>query len=186
MTAVPKWTDGSWDRPGTLWLGGLIVEAIPNVAVKVRSDIDVKKPKGKRGAKHRDRGDHPRDITIVLRIRQNERHAAADLRDVITPASSGDSRGPVSISHPNTDFWKVGAITIKEVDCPMPSSIDDWVWTIQAIEWVAATDEVGNSSAGEKQRPKDDTSDWLPFQDDGVAGSGAPGKQGAAAAGFGQ
>lgn len=182
---VPDWVDGSWDTPGALWLGGYIVEAIPDVQVKVRSDIDVKKPKGKRGAKHRDRGDHPRDITIRLRINRQQRQAAADLRDIITPASSGDSRGPLSISHPNTDFWKVTAITIKEVDCPMPSAMDDWVWTVQAIEWVAETDEVGNSAAGDKQRPKDDTSAWLPFRDDGVAGSGAPSRQGAAEEGLG-
>lgn len=183
--SVPKWTEGAWDTAGTLWLGGYIVEAIPDVQVKVRSDIDVKKPPGKRGAKHRDRGDHPRDITIRLRIREFERDAAAQLRDIITPASSGDSRGPLSISHPNTDFWKVGAITVKEVDCPMPSSTDDWVWSIQALEWVSATEKVGNSNAGDKQRPKDDTSAWYPFRDDGVAGSGAPSHQGATEQGLG-
>jgi hypothetical protein len=168
-----------------LWLGGLIVEAIPDVQVRVRSDIDVKKPQGKRGAKHRDRGDHPCDITIRLRIREFERDAAKQLKDLLKPASSGESRGPLSIDHPNTAFWDIFAITIKEVESPMPSSIDDWVWTVQAIEWVSETDEVGNSNAGPKQRPKDDTSDWLPFQDDGVAGSGAPSRQGAAAEGFG-
>ncbi len=182
MATVPKWTDGSWDRPGTLWLGGLIVEAIPDVSVRVRSDIDVKKPQGKRGAKHRDRGDHPRDIKIVLRIRQNEREFAADLRDVITPASSGDSRGPIAISHPNTDFWKVSAITIKEVDCPMPSSIDDWVWTIQAIEWVPAPAEVGNSNAGKKAKPKDKEAPHNWAAD--FLNAGSPAKQGAAGKGF--
>lgn len=180
-TGVPDWRDGAWDE---LKLGGKICPGIPHVEVKIQSNLDVKKPSGKRGGKCRDRGDEPCGVKIRIRIAPEERFEFALFAPLLKPRAKGDARDPLTIEHPNTAFWGVTAIQVKDVVSPMPSSKDDWVVEVDCIEFVADSN-TGSGVRKTSDKPTDDASAWQPFVDDDVAGSGAPSNSGAAEEGLG-
>lgn len=184
-TGVPDWRDGAWDE---LKLGGRIFPGIPSVEVNIQSNLDIKKPSGKRGGKSRDRGDEPCGIDITLRISPAERFEFALCVPLLKPRAKGDARDPLTIEHPNTAFWGITALQVRKVHSPMPSSKDDWIVKIDCIEFVADSDTgAGVRKTSDKARDNEDERAWRSpeFVDDDVAGSSAPSKSGAAEEGLG-
>lgn len=181
MTLV-HWNDaespaGAWDF---VWLGGMLLAGIAKVSVKLSSDLDVKKPQGGTGATIADKGDPPAEIVIELNLaNQNELNQLETMRSKLRPKSKSGARDPLEIVHPNPNFWGITAVTVKDIDSPSPDAVGGWNITITCVEWFPAPKKTPKPS----KKPKDESSAWAPYADDGVAGSGyipPPSKDGSA------
>jgi hypothetical protein len=170
---------GIWD---TLVLGGIRVPGMARVKMKLPTGIEERKARGKRGAGLKDVGSKPRKLDIEVRIYSREDRQLADgLRDLIVGKANGDPMDPLAIIHEGANYFKVNAVVLGDVDIDHPDPIDGWTWNIEAFEW--QPEQAIKNVKDQKKKPKDDTSAWLAFRDDGVAGSSAPPSTAGAAAG---
>lgn len=172
---------GHWNRPDSddSWdfclLGGKFLPGVARVHVKLKSDLDTKKPKGSKLASIADKGDKPAEIEIELILEDVE-----DLDELeaqlpnLRPRSKGVGRSPLEIVHPNPNFWGITAVTVDDVDAPHPDPVDGWVLRISCLEWAPEPVKVDASKTKTKPKGDNDIGTWGPFLDDGVAGSGNP------------
>jgi hypothetical protein len=163
---------GTWD---TLVLGGKRIPGMARVKLKLPTGIKKRKATGKRGAGLNDVGSDPRelDIEIVINDTAEDRLLADDLRDFIIGKASGDPMDPLEILHESANYFGVTAVVLGDCDIEHPDPVEGWVWNLQAFEWLPDA-ALSKNVKDQKKKPKDDASAWIPFRDDGVAGSGAP------------
>lgn len=164
--AIPDWTrEPDWDQ---LYLGGMRVPGVARVQVKLPSGLDIQKPKGGKRATIRDDGDPPAQLDIEIELQP---HEMAEFEGLIPffRARSKNGRAPLEIAHPNAALWGIGVITIGEIDSPMPRSGGTKLISMKAHEWAPAPVAVKKAP----DKPKvDEMASWVPYTDDGVAGSG--------------
>jgi hypothetical protein len=162
--------EGIWD---TLVLGGKRMPGVARVSLKLPSGIKKRKATNKRGAGLRDVGAEPRELSIELEISTMEDLILADAaRDLLVGSSESDPRDPLEIIHEAANYFNISTVVLGDSQIDAPSAVDGWKWTIQAFEWIP--EENLPTVKDQKKKPQDDASAWLPFRDDGVAGSAAP------------
>lgn len=166
----PDAEQGIWD---TFVLGGKRMPGVWRLRLKLPTGIHKRKGKGKRGAHLRDEGSEPRELDCKGVLNTPEDLLLADdLRDFICGLVPGDASNPLQIVHEAANYFRVGAVVIGNVDIDHPDPVDGWEWNLQLFEWQPDTQI--KTVKDQDKKAKDDTAAWLPFRDDGVAGSGAP------------
>lgn len=161
---------GVWD---TLVLGGKRMPGVARVKLKLPTGIHKRKGRGKRGAHLKDEGAEPRECLIDIIIETAEdRLLADDLRDFICGRANGDPSEPLAILHEGANYFRIQNVVLGDVEVDHPDPVDGWHWQLQAFEWIP--DANIKAVKDQKKKPQDDASAWIPFRDDGVAGSGAP------------
>jgi hypothetical protein len=180
---VRHWNHRDQTEPG-LWnkvvLAGKLLPGFAHVRVKLPSGIKRRKATGKRGAGLKDVGSDPREVSIRLLLETPEDLILADdARDLIVGKANGDPMDPLTILNELTNYFNIGAVVLGDVDIEEPDAVNGWEWNIQAFEWLPES-ELSKNVKDQQKKPKDDVSAWLPFRDDGVAGSAAPPSEAAA------
>lgn len=146
-----------WD---ILLLGGKVMPGIPTVDVELPGGLDVRKPRKGRGAQIVDEGAPPVIIHVKLQI--NDRAELAEFKallPMLRPRSKSAQREPVSIDHPNPNFFDVVNVVVSDIRAGMPNAKDGWIVELKLIEW---TPTVKTAPALTK-KPVDDSEAWAPF-----------------------
>jgi len=121
-----------WDRLG---LGTSSLPGVWKVTGSVSRDVEVKKSKGKDGARTTDHGYVPAKVTMVGRFVSLEAWALMQLLIAeLHPPRMGLPRQPLQIRHPATQFLGIDTVYIESIALP---ELDDGILqlTIEAVEW---------------------------------------------------
>jgi len=137
MALVPRWEtpgsiDSEWDN---LYLGRFTMPGAVKVSVNWSKELDVKARRGRDGARVRDRGLLPHRVSISIRFTADESEELSDIMRYLLP-KRGDARGPITISHPATDWYNVNEIELKDVDGPHVGDDGIGEVSISALEWI--------------------------------------------------
>jgi hypothetical protein len=125
-----------WD---VVLLGGRFLPGFCTVDISLPSGLDVQKPKGANGATIRDEGSPPAELTIKTSIEEREElDALQAMVPILRPRAKDGARDPLSIVHPNANFWGITAVVIEEISSPQPTAMGGWIVTIKALEWFPA------------------------------------------------
>jgi hypothetical protein len=187
VSAVGHWNDASsddsWD---TLFLAGQFMPGVAKVDVSVKSELDIKKPKGGKGATITDNGDPPCTLKIMLQLTtQSELNALAQMLPLLRPKAKNSVRPPVEIQHPNANFWGITSIIIESIDSPQPSAVDGWTISMSAVQWMPGPKSVAKKAAAPK-RPQSDEEAWAQYRTaDDKANGTKPSDSGQPGAGLG-
>jgi hypothetical protein len=133
---IPHWEEDSeaWDR---LILGKTILPGIWKVEFSLKREIDKKKAKGVDGARFKDLGYLPAELTFTGQfISAADWKAMQTAMDAIHPRTAGGVRNPLSIEHPKTRFAKIDTVYITEVDAPDLDERGVLTISIRALQWV--------------------------------------------------
>lgn len=134
MPAAPFWEDdyASWD---VVALGGRAFPGLAKVTCSISRKLDVKKARGRDGARVTDGGYDPGKVSIEIRITNRDEFSQLQARlDAINPRQRGTARTAVDIAHPSLTFLGIGAVYIEKVHAP---ELVKGVLTvkIEALEW---------------------------------------------------
>jgi len=138
MAQIPFWYDeagGSpWDR---LQLGKHVMPGVWSIEATCERDINVKKSKGKDGARMKDRGYQPASITLTGKLStQEEWEALQRILPELHPRKKGGKRNQITAQHPALALMGLSEIYVKSIKAP---TVADGVMTlpIEAIEYTA-------------------------------------------------
>lgn len=102
-------TLGPYEMPGTWVVGG-----------DVDRRIDVKKSKGNDGARFRDQGYIPGQITLSGRLLgPTEWNAMVKIAKILTPRKRGVNLEPLAVEHPAFTFLGITNVIVKRVGAPV-------------------------------------------------------------------
>lgn len=113
----PEDPGGLWDRltlgpyelPGTWVVGG-----------DVDRRIDIKKSKGNDGARFRDQGYIPGQITLSGKLLgATEWNAMVKIAKILTPRKRGVNLDPLAVEHPAFTFLGITNVIVKRVSAPV-------------------------------------------------------------------
>lgn len=142
---VPNWrTEGDWD---TLRLGNEVMPGVANVQVEFPSGLDIKKPKGARGATIKDQGAPPAELRITLELQHEDMERFESVLRVLRPRAVAGARNPLEITHPQAALWGIAAVTVGPISSPMPQQGGTYIVAFTAYEWAPAPKKVKKSSA---------------------------------------
>jgi hypothetical protein len=155
----------------TAVLGGKRLPGIVKIDVGLPSGLDIRKRRGKRGGFVKDEGDPPRKLKcrILSNGSQADLLLLDDFRDLLIAGTISGARNPLELKHEWANYWGITTVILGDADLPQPEDLLDF--TFDMVEYLP---EAGTDVDKQAKKPKDDASGWLPFRDDGVAGSGAP------------
>lgn len=133
---VSNWNQSEdWD---VLRLGGQVMPGVARVDVELGSGLDVKKPKGGRGARIKDQGAPPTELRITIELQHEEMDRFIAIRKLLRPRNVDGARDPMEIQHPQAALWGIHVVTIGAITAPMPGRGGTYVVTFTAIEWAPA------------------------------------------------
>lgn len=129
------------DDNGSLWdkltIGPHVLPGVWSVRAKSRRRIDVKSTRGQDGARFRDQGYEPAQITMVGRMNGPTDWAAmVKAGKLLTPRRRGVAMEPLQAEHPALTYLGIGNVLIQEVEAPRMGSGGVPEFTMQALEWV--------------------------------------------------
>lgn len=131
---IPHWEDDheTWDR---LELGAWVMPGVWTVDFSLRREMDVKKAVSTDGARLKDKGYAPPQLTLVGKL--STRDEWVELQKImpsIHPRRPGASRDPFRIAHPKTLLANIQNVFIHEIDAV---ELDNGVLRIElrAYEW---------------------------------------------------
>ena len=134
---IPHWEDDeqAWD---TLQLGPWVMPGVWTVDFSVRREMDVKKAVSTDGARLKDKGYMPPQLTFIGKLIAREHWSKLqEIMPKIHPRRKGASRDPYRVVHPKTLLMGIENIFVHEIDAV---SLDKGVLTIElrAYEWTKA------------------------------------------------
>lgn len=132
---IPHWEDApeEWDR---LTIGSNVMPGVWDIDFSCRRGIDVKKSKGKDGARLKDEGYSPPIIELIGKIATREQwESLQSIIPTLHPKKKGEARKQYGIGHPKTRLLGISQVYITEVKAP---SLVKGIMTIvlNAIEYV--------------------------------------------------
>ncbi len=145
---LPMWDDGAdGDAWSVVWLGGELLPGLAEVTTAPSRDIDVQKSSGSDGARLKDTGYQPAEVTIALRMSSQEQLQAWEaLLPSLHPRRPGGLRQPLAIQHPNPNSFGVVNVYPKKISAPPP--VDGvWTVTIECLEWFPGPKKAPKASA---------------------------------------
>lgn len=104
----------------TLYLEGKRVPGVVRVEAKCPAGLDVKKAQGKKKARLADVGIPPTELEIDIELLPEELADFTATIRVIRPPSSGESRVPIKIDHPQAALWGVSRVIIGDIKSRPP------------------------------------------------------------------
>ncbi len=126
--------NNDWD---VVILAGQELPGYAKVDVVLPTGLDVQKARGAKGATIRDTGDNPAKVKIRTALEDREElDALQAMVPLLRPRGKTSARDPLTIVHPNANFWGITAICIEEVSSPHPTALGGWEIVIDAIEWL--------------------------------------------------
>jgi hypothetical protein len=142
---IPHWYEDpqAWDR---LVLGRDEMPGVWDVQFKCKRGLDVKKAKGRDGARFKDEGYDPSMIQLVGKLTTaDEWRRLQRVIPKIRPRVMGRSRTPIEIDHPKTKLLSIRIIYIVEVSAV---KIQKGILTqeINVLEWVDKPKPVKSSN----------------------------------------
>jgi len=142
---IPHWEDSpaEWD---SLTLGAWVMPGVWTVDFSVRREMDVKKAVSTDGARLKDKGYQPPQLTLIGRIYGREEwDALQKIMPSIHPRRKGASRKPFRITHPKTLLMGIENIFIHEIDAV---DVTRGILTIElrAYEWTPQPKPVQKAS----------------------------------------
>ncbi|MGW8285750.1 MAG: hypothetical protein ACWGPR_08530 [Candidatus Deferrimicrobiaceae bacterium] len=135
MPSIQHWQEASqsWD---TLGLGDSVLPGVWEVQATASTNLDVKAKRGADGASIRDRGVDPVRFRMEGQVLATDGQwpALVTLMATIQP-TRGKGLGPLPISHPVAQLYKVSQIVIEVVEGPeIRNGIG--IFHIDALEWI--------------------------------------------------
>lgn len=132
--SIPHWEDSpeEWNR---LELGGNVMPGVWDIDFPSTRNMDVKKAKGKDGARFKDEGYDPARIELTGRlVRRADFAKLVEIVDQINPKKGG-KRNAYGIDHPKARFLGITLVYIVELRAP---KVDRGIltMTIRALEYV--------------------------------------------------
>lgn len=135
--AIPYFEDANgeiWDK---LVLGPHALPGTWTVRGDVVRKIDVKSTKGQDGARFRDQGYKPAELTFVGRmVGPTDFAEMVKAGKLLSPRRRGVAMEPLQSEHPALTFLGVGNVLIKRVSAPKRGAGGVPEFTIGALEWV--------------------------------------------------
>lgn len=146
MAQIPHW-DQDPTEWNTLVIGKFRMPGVWEIDFPCRRDLDVKKAKGKDGARFKDQGYEPSKIDMVGRLT-----TADDLQELnrilpnIHPKKKGAKRDTFAVSHPSFTLLGISSVYITELRSP---KLERGILsiTIRALEFVAQPKAVAANKA---------------------------------------
>lgn len=156
---------------GELELGGLQVLGDISVHVRARSDLDIQKGEKSSGATIKDKGSPPKEVTIVIRMWEQEQidHFDRNVLPLLQPKAINGARDPLAIKHPKAARHGISAIIVGDIDDPPSDPVIGQVITVSAVQWFPAPRPAKQPGSTPKDKAGPNSPQAL---DDGIAGSG--------------
>lgn len=126
--------DNPWD---ILTLAGQRVPGLPKVSADRKKDVDVKKPKGSKGANITFNGDSPANVTIEVTIWTPKQWAAFQeiVLPLVDPPKADAYPSPIACSHPELALKRVKSLFFTEAPKLELDGTGIGVVTLTALEW---------------------------------------------------
>jgi hypothetical protein len=169
------WTrDPLWD---VAYVGKERLPGVARVDIKLPGGLDVRKPKGARGAIVRDTGAQAARVSIELTMMPADMPELERVIPLLRGRGAGASASILDFSHPLAKLWGVGKIVVDDISTPSPTAGGAFRMSISAFEHVPAPKAV-------KKPKEEDASGWNDVQGLKDALSERPSQSGAAEENF--
>jgi hypothetical protein len=130
----------SWDR---LTIGKDVLPGLWTVGYSLEREIDIKKAGGVDGARFKDKGYKPTEITLTGRMSTvDEWLRLQELFPTIHPKRKGSGRSTFAIGHPVTRLAGIQFVYIHKIDAPELSQGGMLTIVITCLEFVPAPKKV--------------------------------------------
>jgi hypothetical protein len=128
--------DGAlWDR---VKLGPYVLPGTWAVSGAAERRIDVKRSKGRDGARFRDQGYEPAPLALVgTLIGASDWNEMVKVAKILTPRKRGVAMEPIAAEHPSFTFLGITDILVKKVHAPVLDG-GKVKCTIEVVEWLPA------------------------------------------------
>lgn len=131
---VSDWTkEPDWDL---LFLNGEICPGVARVRAKLKSGLDVKKPRKQKKARITDEGVHPTELEIEVELLPEEMpDFQARIIPLLRPRAKNDERAKIAIAHPTAQLWGVDSVMVGDVRSGHPDPGGTVKVSFDCIEW---------------------------------------------------
>lgn len=129
----PEDGGGEWD---TVKLGPHVLPGVWSVRGSVKRRIDVKTSKGQDGARFKDQGYKPGQLTLTGQlVGASDWNAMVKINKVITPRNRGTAMEPLACEHPS--FTMLGITNVMVVEALAPVERDGIITCVVVVqEWM--------------------------------------------------